>query len=244
MPFGFYGYGYFSYILFMLPVFILGLVAQMKVKSAYKKYSAVPNARGLTGAAAAQAVLSHYGITDVRIEHVSGKLTDHYSPNEEVIRLSDGVYSGRSVAAVGIACHEAGHAAQHAEGYVPNKVRTAIIPFCNFGSRYGILIAVIGMALAALSNMSAIGEIMVYVGLALYGLVAVFQLVTLPVEFNASRRAMAVIESDSVLYDENEREGARKVLTAAAMTYVAALATSVANLLYYIIRFTGSGRRN
>ena len=235
MPFGFYGYGYFSYILFMLPVFILGLVAQMKVKSAYKKYSAVPNARGLTGAAAAQAVLSHYGITDVRIEHVSGKLTDHYSPNEKVIRLSDGVYSGRSVAAVGIACHEAGHAAQHAEGYVP---------FCNFGSRYGILIAVIGMALAALSNMSAIGEIMVYVGLALYGLVAVFQLVTLPVEFNASRRAMAVIESDSVLYDENEREGARKVLTAAAMTYVAALATSVANLLYYIIRFTGSGRRN
>ena len=154
------------------------------------------------------------------------------------------MYSGRSVAAVGIACHEAGHAAQHAEGYVPNKVRTAIIPFCNFGSRYGILIAVIGMALAALSNMSAIGEIMVYVGLALYGLVAVFQLVTLPVEFNASRRAMAVIESDSVLYDENEREGARKVLTAAAMTYVAALATSVANLLYYIIRFTGSGRRN
>lgn len=244
MPFGFYGYGYFSYILFMLPVFILGLVAQIKVKSAYKKYSAVPNARGLTGAAAAQAVLSHYGITDVRIEHVGGKLTDHYSPNEKVIRLSDGVYSGRSVAAVGIACHEAGHAAQHAEGYMPNKVRTAIIPFCNFGSRYGILIAVIGMALAALSNMSAIGEIMVYVGLALYGLVAVFQLVTLPVEFNASRRAMAVIESDSVLYDENEREGARKVLTAAAMTYVAALATSVANLLYYIIRFTGSGRRN
>lgn len=244
MPFGFYGYGYFSYILFMLPVFILGLVAQIKVKSAYKKYSSVPNARGLTGAAAAQAVLSHYGITDVRIENVGGKLTDHYSPNEKVIRLSDGVYSGRSVAAVGIACHEAGHAAQHAEGYVPNKVRTAIIPFCNFGSRYGILIAVIGMALAALSNMSAIGEIMVYVGLALYGLVAVFQLVTLPVEFNASRRAMAVIESDSVLYDENEREGARKVLTAAAMTYVAALATSVANLLYYIIRFTGSGRRN
>lgn len=244
MPIGFYGYGYFSYILFMLPVFILGLVAQIKVKSAYKKYSAVPNARGLTGAAAAQAVLKHYGITDVRIEPVGGKLTDHYSPNEKVIRLSDGVFNGRSVAAVGIACHEAGHAAQHAEGYVPNKVRTAIIPFCNFGARYGILIAVIGMALAALSNMTAIGELMVYIGLALYGLVAVFQLVTLPVEFNASRRAMAVIESDSVLYDENEREGARKVLTAAAMTYVAALATSVANLLYYIIRFTGSSRRN
>lgn len=241
MPYFYFDY---YYLILVVPALLLALWAQVQVKTTYRKYSRVPNSRGMTGAYAAQAVLNFYGITDVRIEQVSGNLTDHYDPRSKVIRLSDGVYNSSTVAAVGIACHEAGHAAQHAEGYVPNKVRTAIIPFCNFGSRYGILIAVIGMALAALSNMSAIGEIMVYVGLALYGLVAVFQLVTLPVEFNASRRAMAVIESDSVLYDENEREGARKVLTAAAMTYVAALATSVANLLYYIIRFTGSGRRN
>lgn len=240
---GFYGYGYFSYLLFMLPVFILGIVAQSKVKGAYNKYSSVRNSKGLTGAAAAQMILNHYGVTDVRIEPTSGKLSDHYSPNEKVIRLSEGVYSGSSVAAVGIACHEAGHAAQHAEGYLPNKIRTALVPFCNFGSRYGILIAFIGMFIAALSNMAAIGEMMIYVGLALYGLVAVFQLVTLPVEFNASKRAMEVIESDGLLYDADEIQGARKVLSAAAMTYVAALATSVANLLYYILRFTGNRRR-
>ena len=242
MPY-FYGYGYFTYILFMLPVFVLGLIAQSKVNSAYKKYSAVPNSRGLTGAQAAELILRHYGISDVSIVPVSGKLTDHYSPNEKVIRLSDGVFNSRSVAAVGIACHEAGHAAQHAEGYLPKKVRTALVPFCNFGSRYGILIAFIGMFIAALSNFAAVGEMMVYIGLALYALVAVFQLATLPVEFNASKRAMQVIESDGLLYDEQERRGAGKVLSAAAMTYVAALATSVANLLYYIIRFTG-GRRN
>lgn len=188
-------------------------------------------------------ILNHYGISDVAIVPVAGKLSDHYSPKEKVIRLSEGVYNSASVAAVGIACHEAGHAAQHAEGYMPNKIRTALVPFCNFGSRYGILIAFIGMFIAALANMAAIGEMMVYVGLALYGLVAVFQLVTLPVEFNASKRAMEVIEADGLLYNENEISGAKKVLSAAAMTYVAALATSVANLLYYIVRFTGGGRR-
>ncbi len=238
-----YGYGYFSYILFMLPVYILGLIAQSKVNKAYKKYSAVANSRGLTGAAAAQAVLNHYGIHDVRIERISGKLTDNYSPNEKVIRLSDGVFSSSSVAAVGIACHEAGHAAQHAEDYVPGKIRTAIVPVCNFGSRFGVIIAVIGMFIAALSMFSFIGEMMIYVGLALYGLVAVFQLVTLPVEFDASRRAVDVIESDGLLTSEQEQQGVKKVLRAAAMTYVAALASSVASLLYYILRFTSGSRR-
>ncbi|MBP3328667.1 MAG: zinc metallopeptidase [Clostridia bacterium] len=239
----FYGYGYFSYLLFMLPVFILGMVAQSKVKSAYNRYSAVRNSKGLTGAAAAQMILNHYGISDVAVVPVAGKLSDHYSPNEKVIRLSEGVYNSASVAAVGIACHEAGHAAQHAEGYMPNKIRTALVPFCNFGSRFGIIIAFIGAFIAALANMAYIGEMMIYIGLALYGLVAVFQLVTLPVEFNASKRAMEVIESDGLLYDAEEIRGAKKVLSAAAMTYVAALATSVANLLYYIIRFTGGSRR-
>lgn len=239
----FYGYGYFSYLLFMLPVFILGLVAQSRVKSAYNKYSKVRNTKGLTGAQAAKLILNHYGVTDVTISSVSGKLSDHYSPNEKVIRLSEGVFNSTSVAAVGIACHEAGHAAQHAEGYLPNKIRTALVPFCNFGSRYGILIAFIGMFIAALANMQYIGEMMIYVGLGLYALVAVFQLVTLPVEFNASKRAMQVIEAEGLLYEGEEQQGAKKVLTAAAMTYVASLATSIANLLYYIMRFTGN-RRN
>lgn len=238
------GLGYFAYLLFMLPVFILGIWAQTKVNSAYKKYSKVFNKNGLTGAAAAQAVLRHYGINDVRIEHVSGNLTDYYSPNEKVIRLSDGVYSSSSVAAVGVACHEAGHAAQHAENYLPNKIRTALVPACNFGSKFGIIIAVAGMFLAAFAILSFLGRMMIYVGLALYGLVAVFQLVTLPVEFNASRRALKVIDSEGLLSrDDEEHAGAKKVLTAAAMTYVAALATSVSNLLYYVIRFTGSTSR-
>lgn len=240
---GISGLGYFAYLLFMLPVFILGIWAQSKVNSAYKKYSQVFNSSGLTGAAAAQAVLRHYGINDVRIEHVSGNLTDYYSPNEKVIRLSDGVYSSSSVAAVGVACHEAGHAAQHAENYLPNKIRTALVPACNFGSKFGIIIAVAGMFLAAFALLSFLGRMMIYVGLALYGLVAVFQLVTLPVEFNASRRALKVIESEGLMSLEEEHEGAKKVLKAAAMTYVAALATSVSNLLFYIIRFTGSTSR-
>ncbi len=240
--YGFGGYGYFTYLLFMLPVFLLGLWAQSRVKSAYRKYSKVMNSRGLTGAQAAQLILRHYGIQDVRIAQVGGELTDHYSPKEKIIRLSDGVYGSTSVAAVGIACHEAGHAAQHAENYFPNKVRTALVPVCNFGSRFGVLIAIAGMFLAAMTQLDLIGETMIYIGLGLYGMVALFQLVTLPVEFNASSRALKVIESDNVLYSPEERAGAKKVLSAAAMTYVAALATSVANLLYYIIRFTGGSR--
>ena len=237
------GLGYFAYLLFMLPVFALGVWAQSKVNSAYKKYSLVYNSKGLTGAAAAQAVLKHYGINDVRIERISGELTDNFSPTEKVIRLSDGVYNSTSVAAIGVACHEAGHAAQHAEDYLPNKIRTALVPACNFGSRFGLIIAFAGMTIAALTALNVLGEYMIYIGLALYALVAVFQLVTLPVEFNASRRALKVIESDGLIASDDEYDGAKKVLKAAAMTYVAALATSVANLLYYIIQFTGSSRR-
>ena len=237
------GLGYFAYLLFMLPVFALGVWAQSRVNSTYKKYSAVLNSKGLTGASAAQAVLQHYGINDVRIEHIGGNLTDYYSPTEKIIRLSDGVYSNSSVAAVGVACHEAGHAAQHANNYLPNKIRTALVPACNFGSRFGIIIAFAGMALAAFAILEFLGQLLIYIGLALYGLAAVFQLVTLPVEFNASRRALKVIKSEGLIIDDEEYKGAEKVLKAAAMTYVAALATSVSNLLFYIIRFSGSSRR-
>lgn len=234
-------YNYFSYLIFAAPVLILSLFAQAKVNGAYKKYSQILNSRRLTGAAAAQLILNHYGITDVRIEPCSGKLTDHYSPKEKVIRLSQGVYNSSTVAAVGIACHEAGHAAQHAENYLPNTIRTALVPVTNFGSRFGLIIAFLGYFLAYLSN-SGIGYYVIIFGLALYGLVALFQLVTLPVEFNASRRALRVIEETGMLAGE-EYDGAKKVLSAAAMTYIAALATAIVNLLYYALRLLGNNRR-
>lgn len=233
---------YIRYLIFAAPVLIFAIWAQIRVKSTYSKYSKIRNSRGLTGAAAAQLVLKHYGITDVRIEPCKGELTDCYSPKEKVIRLSEKVYNSSSVAAVGIACHEAGHAAQHAEDYLPNKIRTAIVPATNFGSRFGLIIAFAGYFLAYLSN-SAIGYYVIIAGLLLYGLVALFQLVTLPVEFNASKRALNVIDETGILVGD-EYKAAKSVLTAAALTYVAALATAVANLLYYASRLLGNSRRD
>ncbi|MBQ2963304.1 MAG: zinc metallopeptidase [Clostridia bacterium] len=222
------------YFLLVVPMLILSLVAQVMVKSAFTKQSKVLSARGLTGEQAAARVLYHYGITDVRIERSpSGTLSDHFDPKSNVIRLSDGVYASTSVAAIGIACHEAGHAAQHAQGYVPIKIRNAILPVCNIGSKLGLPLAIIGYFLGF--------EPLVSVGLLLYALIAVFQFATLPVEFNASKRAIDVIEDTNMLGTE-EIGGARKVLTAAAMTYVTALLVSLANLLRFVIRF--SSRRN
>ena len=232
---------YLSYLIFAAPVLIFSLFAQAKVNSAYKKFSRIRNSRNITGAMAAQMILRHYGINDVRIESCAGKLTDHYSPKEKVIRLSQNVHGGTSIAAVGIACHEAGHAAQHAENYLPNVIRTALVPVTNFGSRFGLIIAFLGYFLAYLTY-SDIGYYIIIFGLALYALVAVFQLVTLPVEFNASKRALEVIEADGLLAGD-EHKGAKKVLTAAALTYVAALATAIVNLLYYIFRLLGNSRR-
>ncbi len=232
---------YLSYLIFAAPVIVFSLFAQAWVNLAYKKYSKVQNSRHLTGAMAAQMILKHYGISDVRIEPCSGRLSDHYSPNEKVIRLSQGVYNSTSVAAVGIACHEAGHAAQHAENYIPNAIRTALVPVTNFGSKFGLIIAFLGYFIAYLAS-SSIGYYVIIFGLALYGLVALFQLVTLPVEFNASKRALRVIDESGILAGE-EYNGAKKVLTAAAMTYVAALATAIINLLYYALRLLGNSRR-
>ena len=233
---------YLRYLIFAAPVLIFAIWAQIRVKSTYSKYSKIRNSRGLTGAAAAELILTHYGVTDVRIEPCRGELTDHYSPNEKVIRLSENVYHSTSVAAVGIACHEAGHAAQHAEDYLPNKIRTALVPVTNFGSRFGLLIAFAGYFLALLAN-SPIGFYVIIFGLLLYGLVALFQFVTLPVEFNASKRALQVIDETGILAGD-EYKAARKVLTAAALTYVAALATAIVNLLYYAIRLLGNSKRN
>lgn len=221
------------YLMFVLPAFLFALYAQFKVKSAFNRFSKMKNSRGLTGASAAQEVLRFYNITDVNIERVSGKLTDHYDPKSNVIRLSEDVYDSQSISAIGVACHEAGHAAQYAESYVPIKLRNAIIPISSIGSTLGIPLAFIGLLLKS--------QPMISIGLLLYLFVAIFQLATLPVEFNASFRAIRVINESAILTDE-ESSGAIKVLKAAAMTYVAALAVSIANLLRLF--FLANSRRD
>ncbi len=230
---GYYGIDFY-YILLVLPALLLATWAQVKVKSTYKKYNRVRNIRGITGAYAAQCVLMYYGITDVYIQQIGGNLTDNYNPTTKVLSLSRDVYSGDSIAAVGIACHEVGHAIQHAHGYLPNRIRSSLVPVCNVGSTIGLPMAIIGYFLG-------FGPL-IYAGLILYGLVALFQFVTLPVEFDASKRALKAIEERGLLYDD-EKDGAKKVLRAAALTYVTSLIVSLANLLRFVLRFTNN-RRN
>jgi len=217
-----------SYFIFMIPCLLLSLYCSAKVNSTFRKYSQIPNRRGLTGAQAAQQVLSANGVTGVRIEPVSGNLTDHFDPRTNVIRLSDSVYNSTSVAAVGVAAHEAGHAVQHAQGYVPNKLRSAIVPVANFGSRLSWILIFIGCLLPTEFN------ICITLGIIFFSFSVLFTLITLPVEFNASSRALATIKAHNLLYDE-EYGGAKKTLSAAAMTYVAAAATSVAQLLRLLL---------
>ena len=223
----FYGFDYF-YLL--IPAIVISLIAQASVKSAYSKMSQVYSKSGYSGAQAALAVLKYYGINDVRIEQCSGKLSDHYDPKRKVIRLSEGVFSSTSIAAIGIACHEAGHAAQHASDYVPVKLRNMIIPVCQIGSYAGLPLAMVGFFLSF--------EPLILTGLLLYSFIMIFQLVTLPVEFNASARAVAVIEETGLLRNEEELSGAKKVLRCAALTYVAALISSLMNLLRFVLIFT------
>lgn len=228
MPYFFVDY---YYIILVIPAMLIALWAQVRVKTTYNKFSKVDNSKRITGAYAAQAILTYYGITDVRIEMTSGKLSDHYDPKSKVIRLSEGVYNSTSIAAVGIACHEAGHAAQHAENYVPIKIRNSLIPVCNIGSTIGLPLAIAGYFFGF--------EPLIIIGLLLYSAIALFQIATLPVEFNASRRAMDSIKERELLADD-EVGSAKKVLSAAAMTYVASMIVALANLLRLILRF----RRN
>lgn len=226
---GLFSYHYISnyyYIILVLPMVILSMIASAKVNSSFKKYSKVMSARRITGAQAAFEVLRFYGITNVQIERVSGNLTDHFDPKSNVIRLSDNVYNSTSVAAIGVACHEAGHAAQYAQGYSPIKIRNTVLPLANIGSRAGIPLAIIGLALSF--------EPLALAGIIFFSFAVLFQLITLPVEFNASKRALNVISDVDILSDE-EKKGAKSVLSAAAMTYVAALAVSIANLLRLIL---------
>lgn len=238
MPFYYYGFD-LTYVILVLPCIILSIWASANVNSTFKKYSKQFSSRRITGAEAARRVLVANGVSGVRIERVSGNLTDHFDPKSNVIRLSDSVYDASSVAAIGVAAHEAGHAVQYAQSYAPIKLRAAIIPITNFGSKLAMPLILLGVLLGVAGEYN---YTLVYIGIACFGLSLVFQLVTLPVEFNASRRAMAAIETAEILSQE-ERRGARKTLTAAAMTYVAATAVSLAQILRLLILFGGNGRR-
>ncbi len=229
----------YTYLVLVLPCVLLALWASANVNSTFQKYSQQYSMRRLTGAEAAQRVLSANGVSGVRIERVGGNLTDHYDPRTNVIRLSDSVYSSTSTAAIGVACHEAGHAVQYAQSYAPIKLRAAIIPVTNIGSKLAMPLILLGLLF---SFGGEYNYTLVYAGIACFGLSLVFQLVTLPVEFNASHRAMRAIEQTGML-TEDEQAGARKTLRAAALTYVAATAVALAQLLRLIVLF-GGRRRN
>lgn len=228
-------YGYYGidsyYLILVLPAILFSFWAQMKVKTTFARYERVRSYSGYTGAQVARMILDQNGLYDIRVERVSGSLTDHYDPRSGVIRLSDSVYNSASVAAVGVAAHETGHAVQHAVGYMPLAVRNMIIPITNFGSMLSMPLILLGLVLNSSS--------LVLVGIAAFSLVTLFQLVTLPVEFNASARAVNTLSSSGMMSGE-ELSGTKKVLTAAALTYVAALLVSAMQLLRLVLIF---GRR-
>lgn len=214
------------YLFLVIPACLIAVWAQVKVNSTFNKYNAVHNARGYTGAMVARMILDQNGLQNVRIERVRGHLSDHFDPRSNVVRLSDSVYDSTSVGAIGVAAHECGHAVQYAVHYFPMKLRAAVIPVSNIGSNLGIPLAIIGLIMNA--------DILFNVGILLFLAVVVLQLVTLPVEFNASRRAIQTLDTEMIL-DSGELTGAKRVLTAAALTYVAALIVAVANLLRLLL---------
>ncbi len=230
---GYYMMYYMSGIV-ILPVFIFALWCQIKVKHNFRKYSQIVSRSGMTGADAAWRLLQLNGITDVKIKKISGSLTDYYDPKAKEICLSEDVFDSRSIAAIGVACHEAGHACQHAEEYSPLRLRNAVIPMTRIGSFLGVPLCLIGLLFNT--------EPLAYAGIILYAFVALFQLITLPVEFNASKIALATIESNGFLTD-SEYKGAKKVLVAAALTYVAALASALATILRLLLVVNGGRRR-
>ena len=234
MFFGYYGID-FTYILLVLPVMIFALIMQSRVNSVFKKYSSQRCLSNMSGSQVAERVLYAHGVTGVRIERVSGHLSDHFDPKSNVIRLSDAVYDSTSVAAAGIAAHECGHAVQYAKGYGPIKLRNAIIPACKIGSSLSVPLILLGFVFS--------WQPLVDIGIVFFALSALFQLVTLPVEFNASRRALTALETTGIL-SETENSSAKKVLSAAAMTYVAALAVSLAQLFRLILLFGGGRNRD
>lgn len=232
---GFYYFDY-TYFIFMLPALIITMVAQVRVQSAFRKYSQIATLRNMTGAQAADAVARFGGANGVQVQRVAGNLTDNFDPRNNTISLSEDVYSASTIAAVGVAAHEAGHAIQNAKGYLPNKIRTALVPVTNIGSRLAIPLVILGLILPVRY------DFVVYAGIILYSFAVLFQLVTLPVEFNASFRAIRALNESGILYPD-ELEGAKKVLTAAAMTYLAASFASIMTLLR-LLSIAGIGRRS
>ncbi len=229
-------YGYYGYDWTMILVAagaVLCMLASMHVNTTYTRYSRMAAACGLTGADVARLILERNGVTDVQVQHVSGNLTDHYDPSKQVVNLSDAVYGSRSIAALGVAAHECGHVMQHEEGYTPLQFRTALVPIANFGSNAGIWIVLLSLILGLSSTLTTIGIVLFSMGV-------LFQLVTLPVEFNASHRALVMLEQYGVLGTDENRK-ARAVLKAAALTYVAAAASSILQLLRLVLL---SNRRN
>ena len=234
--YGYYGYGYYydpMYILIIISC-VIALIAQVKVKSTYNRYAKVASSKGMTGAMVAEQLLRSQGIYDVSVQRISGSLTDNYNPRYKTLNLSDSVYNSTSVAAIGVAAHETGHAIQHAQGYGPLSFRTALFPFANIGSRLSWIFIIAGLIFGSTN-------VLVDIGILMFSLAVLFQLVTLPVEFNASSRALKLLESEGYLYGDENRQ-ARKVLTAAAMTYVAAAATVILQLVRLIYLFGGRNR--
>lgn len=224
------------YVLYvMLPALVLGGLASLWVKSAFARASKIGSQRGWTGRQIAEAILQAEGIDDVRIEPTQGYLSDHYDPREKVLRLSPDVYQGRSLASAGVAAHEVGHAIQHAHGYAPLALRSAVVPVASFGSSFGMILAFIGIGMAF--------QTLAAVGCALFSMVVLFQIVNLPVEFNASRRALQMLTVNGLVVSSNEAKGVKQVLDAAALTYVAALAQALSTLLYYVFLLTGFSRQ-
>ena len=223
MPYYFYGFDW-TYLYIVLPCFILAMLASAKVNSTFRRYSKQISIRRITGKDAAMRVLQANGVTNVRVERISGNLTDHFDPKSNVIRLSDSVYDNTSTAAIGVACHEAGHAVQYAQQYFPIKVRAAIIPITNIGSSLSWPLVLLGILFSS--------PTIAYIGVIFFGAAVLFQLVTLPVEFNASRRAIQALENAGMTGES--LSAAKKVLSAAALTYVAALAAAIGNMLRLI----------
>jgi Zn-dependent membrane protease YugP len=229
------GFFYFDprYLIIVGPAILLAMFAQMKVQKAYRGMSRIRTSRGFSGAEAADRILSSVGITDVKIERVKGWLSDHYDPRNKVLRLSPAVFEGRSIASVGIAAHEAGHALQHAEDYAPLNLRSMLVPVAGIGSWLAFPMIFLGFIIGRAG--------LVHAGILLFAALVVFQLITLPVEFNASARAKRQLADTGIVMDPREMEGVSSVLNAAALTYVAATVTAVAQLLYFLLIFGGGG---
>lgn len=227
MGFGFYYFDY-TYFIFIVPALIITMIAQFRVKSTFQKYSRIATAKNMSGAQAADNVARFGGAFGVQVQHIPGELTDNFDPRNNTISLSDNVYGSTTIAAVGVAAHEAGHAIQNAKGYFPNKIRSVLVPVTNIGSRLAMPLILVGLLLPVQY------DFVVAIGIGLYSFAVLFQLVTLPVEFNASFRAIRALDEAGILYPD-ELEGAKKVLTAAAMTYLAASFTAIMSLLRLLV---------